>query len=364
MRQESTILKTYITVMLAILTLSRFVSAQVTKNEDESKKRSFLALPIVLYTSDTGFAGGIAGVKSYHRSNPQSSTIQFNTIYTAKHQSTTSLKIEQFLRDDNDRFNIKLEYQKYPSNYYGIGIKSNNDNPEIYTPEIGRAEFFYEYRFWKYLKLRPSFRLTTMALIKSEKGGVLKTNSVPWSRGRIDAGPGLGFVWDTRDNTMVSSKGMLLSIDYFGMVYQDEGKAYNTLIVDIRLFKNFNRDLVLASNMVFADRRGDVPFYLYSQLGGNERLRGYEEKRFIDRSLFLVQQDVRFPIWWRIGGAAFASVGTVAPNAHELLSNRFRPSYGVGWRFVFNRDDHLVVRVDKAWGEDTDGFYITFGEAF
>jgi len=203
-----------------------------------------------------------------------------------------------------------------------------------------------------------------MTLIESEKGGMVAINGVPWSHGRLDAGPGLGIVWDTRDNTMITTKGSFVSLDYFGMVYQDKGGAYNTVILDFRYFRKLYNDVVLATNIVAADRQGDVPFYLYSSLGGNERMRGYEEKRFINRSLFLLQQDIRFPIWWRIGGAVFASVGTVAPDTRVLFSKQFRTSYGTGLRYVFSREDHLAVRVDKAWGEDANGFYITFGEAF
>jgi len=94
-----------------ILLSCALLSADDSVPDTSRRERSFLALPIAFYTTDTGFAGGIAGVKSYRQYYPQSSTIQFNTIFTEKHQSTTSLKIEQFLREGKDRFNVKFEYQ-------------------------------------------------------------------------------------------------------------------------------------------------------------------------------------------------------------------------------------------------------------
>ena len=110
--------------------------------------------------------------------------------------------------------------------------------------------------------------------------------------------------------------------------------------------------------------RGDTPFYLKPALGGGDHLRGYEENRFIGDSMALMQQDFRFPIWWRIGGSVFAATGRVADDVSSLFEGQYHFGYGAGLRFFINRDDNLVIRLDKAWGRDTDTIYAGFGEAF
>lgn len=110
--------------------------------------------------------------------------------------------------------------------------------------------------------------------------------------------------------------------------------------------------------------RGDYPFYFLPTLGGQDRLRGCEDNRYMDRNSILVQQDLRFPIWWRIGGCVFASAGRVAHDTGDLLSGEFHVSGGGGLRYFINRENGLVIRADYAYGKDSEGMYISFGEAF
>ncbi|MCD6307941.1 MAG: hypothetical protein J7M24_02980, partial [Candidatus Latescibacteria bacterium] len=78
----------------------------------------------------------------------------------------------------------------------------------------------------------------------------------------------------------------------------------------------------------------------------------------------LLQHDIRCPIWGPVGGAVFVAAGRVADDINGLLSGRFHTSVGAGFRFYFNRKEHMLIRADFARGSETSRYYVTFGEAF
>ena len=337
------------------------VSTYAAETHDE---QSFFAVPILMYSSDTGTGFGAAGIKSYRREQPRVSTARFNTIYTTKKQFISSATVEQYTRNGNDRLCVGLQYKNYPTDFFGIGNDTHNDDPERYTPEYVSCKIFYERQVYRSLKIRPSVMFHRQAVVDSEPGGVFKTRSVPWARGRLDIGPGIGLVWDTRDNTQATASGRFIAFDCYHLMYQDHGDGFTLQSLDMRSFVNPFGGIVLASMVKFRNTSGDVPYYLYSQLGGDDYLRGYENSRFIDKSMFLIQQDLRFPLWWRFGGAVFIAAGQVAPRLSEVFAGTFHIAGGIGGRFYINREDRLQVRADLAFSEDSSGFYIGFGEVF
>jgi len=338
--------------------------AHGAETEQSLVDRSFFVVPIALYTSDTGFGAGLAGFKSYHSDQPRNSSVQFSSILTTRKQFTAVVRLEQFFHDGNDRMYLNVSYQKFPTDFFGTGNLTDNGDPERYTPEKVTLETFYEWRFWRNLKLRTMLFVNNLAVVKTEGGRTIESGTIPYPRGRFDAGPGIGLVWDSRDNTQATTRGIFAALDYTGAFLEDEGGAYNSVTLDVRAFFHPLPDLVFGSMLLIENRQGDVPFYLLPRLGGQDYLRGYEEGRFLDHSLFLLQQDIRFPVWRFIGGAVFGAAGRVAPEFGKAFSGKFHTACGIGARIYLNREEHMVVRADAARGDDADGFYVTFSEAF
>jgi outer membrane protein assembly factor BamA len=103
-----------------------------------------------------------------------------------------------------------------------------------------------------------------------------------------------------------------------------------------------------------------VPFYLLPSLGGHNTLRGYDDYRFHDRSMAVVNAESRWALFTHLDGAVFVDAGNVAPNAGNLNLDktswgaglrlhtskatfaRFDVAYSVeGWHFVFRTSDLL-----------------------
>jgi Omp85 superfamily domain len=94
-----------------------------------------------------------------------------------------------------------------------------------------------------------------------------------------------------------------------------------------------------------------VPFYLLPTLGGSRSLRGYDDYRFRDRDLLLLNAEYRWNIFGALDGAVFYDAGTVAPRFGDLDLTNLKTSYGLGFRF--HSDHSTVFRVDV--GHSTEG---------
>ena len=87
-----------------------------------------------------------------------------------------------------------------------------------------------------------------------------------------------------------------------------------------------------------------VPFYLLPTLGGSRSLRGYDDYRFRDRNLLLLNAEYRWRVFGALDGALFYDAGKVAPRFGDLDLTDLRSSYGLGFRFHSNNT--IVFRVD------------------
>lgn len=339
------------------------VGIHTTYAEEESR-RSFMAFPAAFYTTDTGFGGGFAAVKSYNPERARLSNVQLAVIYTAKKQTSIGFRWDHYLPNNRDRVFVELGYLKFPTDYFGLGNNTSNDDPGKFTPEYFEGKVTLERRMINSLRLKTILLFRNQSLIKEKPENILALSGAKWPEGRFDTGIAFAVAWDSRDNLFATKTGRFIQLEYRGNLYHNEGGSFDRLTFDARSFYNPVGSIVFASMMMFERCTGDVPFYLLSELGGQDRIRGYENERFRDNNLLLFQQDMRFMIWGPIGGAVFASSGRVANETGDLFSGMYHTSVGAGLRFVFNKEDNLVLRGDFARGSDSTGVYLTFSEAF
>jgi len=356
--------KLFIIYILFILIATSITTGFCEGKENSSKNSSFFALPFIMYTSDIGLGAGAGALKSYHTTGTKASTLQLHAMYTTKKQFQAALKWEHYLLGSRDRMLIHFEYVKFPTKFFGLGNNTSNDHPETYTPEHVEAKLSYEKIIVEHFKIKAIFLIRNQSLIKSMSDGILKSSSVPWGIGRFDAGPGFGILWDSRDNTYATKRGMLAKFEYMGIMLQDEGGAFNFISFEVKKFFNPFSEYVMGYMFRLDDCRGDTPFYFLADIGGSNRLRGYEQFRFLGKNSILFQHDIHFPIWRNIGGAAFIASGRVADKISALFSGTYHTGCGLGLRYFINKEDNLTLRLDTAFGSDSRGVYITFAEAF
>jgi outer membrane translocation and assembly module TamA len=94
-------------------------------------------------------------------------------------------------------------------------------------------------------------------------------------------------------------------------------------------------------------------------------MRGFQDRRFLDKDVLVLQSEYRFPIYKKVHGVCFASTGTVAHTYSDLLYNPYKLSYGLGLRYVLNEKDRVRLRMDYGRTLHEGGaFYITINDAF
>jgi hypothetical protein len=115
---------------------------------------------------------------------------------------------------------------------------------------------------------------------------------------------------------------------------------------------------IVNENVVFAirgwvagsttDDGKHVPFYLAPSLGGSTTLRGYNDYRFHDRNLALINTELRVAVFEHVDAVALFEAGNVAPRFGDL--NFDKTSFGVGFRV--HTDTATLARFDVARSEE------------
>jgi hypothetical protein len=103
-----------------------------------------------------------------------------------------------------------------------------------------------------------------------------------------------------------------------------------------------------------ADEGQQVPFYLMPSLGGSNTLRGYNDYRFHDRNMAVVNTELRVALMEHIDVVGLFEAGNVAARFGDL--NLDKKSYGVGVR-VHTRTD-TFARLEFA--RSTEGWQVVF----
>lgn len=171
--------------------------------------------------------------------------------------------------------------------------------------------------------------------------------------------------FDSRNEIFYPSKGVFatLKIDNSSNINFSDFD-YWSILLNISYYEQLTENQILAINYVSGTQQGSSPFYYYFHLASGENARGFNDRRFLDKNINLLQAEYRFQIYKRLRGCAFTSLGTVASKYQDLYSNPQKFSYGAGLRFQLNKKQLSHVRADLAHSYEGFQFYVTIREAF
>jgi outer membrane protein assembly factor BamA len=110
---------------------------------------------------------------------------------------------------------------------------------------------------------------------------------------------------------------------------------------------------------VVSRNEGQVPFNFLPYVGGANSLRGFEEYRFRDAKIVLINAEYRFEGFIGMDVALFGDFGQVAPHWEDIRTSQFETSYGGGLRF--NTFRSVFMRFDVGHGREGTRFYLKLG---
>jgi len=212
----------------------------------------------------------------------------------------------------------------------------------LYSPELLSPVGHFKRGFPSTLEMFPG----DMAVTRGDQPNYLHGN--------------LSVVADTRDHR---------SHPVRGGVYRAEWATYNDRDGGLFSFRRTELEAAhfvpLSSDRIVFALRGwgvvtdtdpgrTIPFYLLPSLGGHNTLRGFNDYRFHDRNMLVVNAETRVAIFTHMDGAVFIDAGNVAARARDL--NLDRTSYGIGLRMHSSRA--TFARFDVA--RSREGWQIVF----
>ncbi len=356
-----------------IQTLNAQVQAKIQeediekKDTTETKRYSFVPLPLVYFTPETRWGFGVGSFLSFRFKNQTQvvppSQMQIGFAYTLEKQLLAYLPFQLFVKDGKVKLYGELGYYKYVYRYFGNGSESLESDEEIYKVDYPRVRLNALYRVHPKIFTGVRYFMDDYKIQEIATDGLLATQDILGNKGGLISAFGVVANYDSRDDVFYPVRGGLVELSFltnsksFGSDFE-----FKKIFLDASRYFNFGKNNILALNIYSETTFGDAPFNQLSQLGGTKRMRGFLEGRFRDDHFLTFQSEYRFPIFWKIKGAIFGSVASVGSQEDGFQKTFF--AYGFGIRIGISKIEKINLRLDYGFGKNTSGFYLTFGEAF
>jgi outer membrane protein assembly factor BamA len=352
-----------------------------TKKSEDEPSHGIVGAPFIDYKPETKIAFGAAALYYFHLGNDtirgsidttknRPSSVSFGITYTQRHQFSTGTDYTLYFDHDKDYIFGGLDFKKIPFEFFGIGDHTPKDPIDNYTPLWRGGDILFTRNFYRSadgegLSAGIGTEYRYDLILASDSGGLIQTGNVPGAKGGLSAGWGLIVDYDTRDNVFSSHSG--LYADFRTMIYSKYvGGSFNftRVTLDARDFIPVLTSHTFGMQGLLTFVSGVEPFYTMAGLGGEQVMRGIFESRFRDNDMAVFQAEYRMPVYWRFGLVGFADIGEVAHVIDGFNLQGIKWTAGAGIRFVVSEAEHVVVRLDYGFGNDSSELYLFVNEAF
>lgn len=340
-----------------------------TSKKDTLKRTSLNAYPYAYYTPETQLAFGAGGIFIFYggkSENLRPSKIGFGGYYSTNKQYKLSISPNFYFFDNKLYMEFPTSFGYFINKYWGIGSDVPEYENASYSIQNITSTFKVQVPPRLFLANRTGLILDYdyTKIVDQMDNDLIKNDSLIGYDGGNLIGIGTDLVWDTRDNIFFPNSG---AYQYFKALYYPGISDYTFSIIelDVRGFKAFSPDHVLAMQFYIKSATGETPFYKLPALGGASNLRGYFNGRYRDNFMGMMQLEYRQYIWGRLGIVAFAGAGNVSESMIEYKVDNLKYSFGGGLRLLFNKEQKVNLRMDIGFGNDGNrGIYFGIQEAF
>jgi len=164
------------------------------------------------------------------------------------------------------------------------------------------------------------------------------------------------FRFDTRTNFINPQKGILFLVsNEYSRDILNQGQSFFSIGLTIQSYIKIKEPKIILASRLMLQTETESPYQNLLSLGGNSSVRGLPQDRYLSQSFILVNEELRFPIWWRVGAILGIDIGN-STSTPEWIINPV-----AGLRFNM---DNFIVRADLGFGKETTGFYFNFGHLF
>jgi len=326
---------------------------------------SLSGFPVVFFLPETSLSFGAAGILVFNAGKKKAwrkSQISLGFAYTLKNQILNFVPYELYFKQ-NWKLNGEVGYYLYFFNYYGIGSDTQEENLESYDANFPCLLSTLSYRFSDPFLLGIQYRFDYFDIPRTDS--LLMIDNPVGVDGGVVSTVGLSATYDTRDDIFYPRSGLFATfIAENSGPYTGADFSYSLFQFDMSYYHTIKEKHTIATNLYTGGTVGESPFFSYFWVSSGKKGRGFNDRRFIDKNIGMLQAEYRFPIYKRFRGAAFTSLSSVGNSYGDVFTNRKIWSYGGGLRFQLSKKQMSHLRLDVAHGFEGFQFYMTIGEAF
>lgn len=173
------------------------------------------------------------------------------------------------------------------------------------------------------------------------------------------------FSYDSRDNTFFPRSGLLINGEWIQTeISGDYRFDYSKARFSANAYFDLSSDTVFAARSSLCVASDHAPFFDQCNYGSSSDLRGYVSGQYRDLASWALQGELRQHLFGNFGAAAFGGIGSIANDVGDFGSEKLLPAAGFGVRYAVADDYGINVRIDFAWGRNSNGIYLSVGEAF
>lgn len=344
---------------------------------DDAERASFEVLPIVNYDSDVGFGyGGKAFLYDFLEHQESFDLILYHSTKGERWYRFV-FSLEDFESRQGTVYPIALDiitdYDKFKNfKYYGIenfnGYESSNDY-EIYTREQLEVTAMLSRGVTKNIVVEAGVSYKIFNSFNFESDGLLLNTPSDFNKRKIKYHSiRLNARYDTRNSFINPTNGLVALVETESAVKSGISNiGFVKAGINLQHYYSFLHPEIVWAARVLAQMilPSEMPFQIQLPIGGNRTVRGLPQDRYLSSSTLVVNNEIRFPIWWRFGGVAGLDIGTTGSrSSYDFYADKLSGwviSPAAGLRFYM---DNFVVRFDVGFSKDYTGIYFNFGHMF
>ena len=339
-----------------------------SNKQNPDKKIDFGFIPGPHYSSTTGLGLGTLSTATYKSDFndpdlPRSNASLYTDMTTGGFFSV-GINGNHIFPKERFRLDYKVKLSTFTTSFWGIGFANgDNDNNET---DYRRNKVYAMARFM--FKLAPNTYLGPLVSYNFVQAKEIEPEFAHlWNNERKSFNAytaGISFTYDSRDFILNAKKGFFLQLDqtFTPRFMGNSSRNFSSTEVTMAGYTHIWQGATLAAELHGKFNYGHTPWGLLSEIGTNDRMRGYYEGRYRDKNLAEGQIELRQHIKGRHGAVVWVGLANVFPTFDDIAWRKTLPNAGLGYRWEFKKG--INIRIDYGLTKNGGGFIFNINEAF
>jgi hypothetical protein len=344
--------------------VQRYMDKHPNRFKPEQNKLKITPFTAINYTQEDGF-GIILGISGQYRNGLKTSAPLSNISALGYISTKGSIKIGisgiNYTKIGKSRFEYRATAFYDDRYFWGIGYSngSNSSNRSFFTEAGIKIDTYYRFLLSPIFNIAPNLGFIYYNASNFTYPHLAENLTTDYCGFHL----GADIVLDTRDNSISPKKGVMLNLNQkiFPRVFFNSEPFYKTAITADLFFKGW-KGAVFALDLFSESNYGNSPWFIWTPIGGDTRMRGYYYGRYRDKNTLSAQLEWRQNIYKWHGMVLWGGAANIFPSYREIDLKKTLPNYGIGYRLEMGS---LLFKLDAGFGQKGEWSIIAgFNHAF